>query len=81
MQLQFEDRVGLSRGERFFSIQFGSAAAGVDVDFLAAKIKNQIFASVGAVGAAPNNRDDIIEMIERGEITFEDVLAVFRLLQ
>src|SRR5580704_4697177 len=38
MQLQFQNRVGLPRSKRFFRIDFGSAAGGVDVDFLAAEV-------------------------------------------
>ena len=81
MQLQFENRVGLAGGERLLYLGLRSAAGGVDVDFLAAKIQHQVFASVGAVGAAANDGDDVIEVIEGGEIAFENVLAVFRLLQ
>ena len=65
----------------FSAIELGSAAGGVDVDLLAAEVEHQIFAGVGAVGAAANNGDDVVEMIEGGEIAFENVLAVFRLLQ
>src|SRR5580704_5223026 len=36
MQLQFQNRVSLPRSERFFRIDFGSAARDVDVDFFAA---------------------------------------------
>ena len=81
MQLQFEDRVGLNGGERLLRIELGSAAGGVDVDLLAAKVGDQIFAGVGAVGAAANDGDDVIQVIERGEVAFQNVLAVFRLLQ
>ena len=81
MQLQFEDGVGLPGGEGLFGIELGSAAGGVDVDLLAAEIEHQVLAGIGAVGAAANDGDDVIEVIERGEIAFENVLAVFRLLQ
>ena len=81
MQLQFEDGIGLPGGEGLFGIELGRAAGGVDVDLLAAEVEHQIFAGVGAVGAAANDGDDVVEMIEGGEIAFEDVLAVFRLLQ
>src|SRR5208282_755522 len=69
------------RGERLFGIELGSAAADVDIDFLAAEVGDQIFAGLGAVGAGANDRDDVVEMIEGGEIAFEDVLAVLRFLQ
>ena len=81
MQLQFEDGIGLPGAERLFGIDLRSAARGVDVDLLAAEVEHQILAGVGAVGAAANDGDDVIEMIEGGEVAFEDVLAVFRLLQ
>ena len=68
-------------GERLFGIELGSAAGGVDVDLLAAEVEHQILAGIGAVGAAANDGDDVVEVIERGEVAFEDVLAVFRLLQ
>ena len=81
MQLQFEDGIGLPRGEGLFGIELGSAARGVDVDLLAAEVGDQIFAGVGAVRAGANDGDDVVEVIERREIAFEDVLAVFRFLQ
>src|ERR1700689_2444882 len=81
MQLQLEDGVGLAGGERLFRIELGRAAGGVNVDFLAAEVEHQIFAGVGAVGAAANDGDDVVEMIEGGQVAFENVLAVFRLLQ
>jgi hypothetical protein len=76
VQLQFEDRFGLTWGERFFGILLGSTTGGVDVDFLAAEIGDQVFSRVGAVGAGSDYRDYVVEMIERVEIAFEDVLAV-----
>src|SRR5579872_177882 len=81
MQLQFEDGIGLLGSERLFGIELGSAARGVDVDLLAAEVHHQVFAGIGAVGTAANDGDDIVEMIEGCEIAFEDVLAIFRLLQ
>src|ERR1039458_2913929 len=69
MQLQFEYGVGLLRGERLFGIQLRSASSGVDVDFLAAKVRNQVFTAFGAVGAAANDHDHVIEVIERGQVT------------
>src|SRR6478609_11889185 len=81
MQLQFEDGVGLDRGERLFRIELRGPASRVDVDLLAAKVRNQILASIGAIGAAANDGDDVVEMIERSEIAFENVLAVLRFLQ
>src|SRR5207302_5718188 len=68
-------------GERFFRIELGSAAGGVDVNLLAGEVGDQIFAGVGAVGAAANDRDHVVEMVERGEIALENVFAVARLLQ
>src|SRR3954463_13956787 len=79
MQLQFEDGIGLLGGEGLFGIDSRRAAAGVDFDLLAAEVGDQVLASVGAVRAAANDGDDIVKMIERLEIAFEDVLAVFRL--
>src|SRR5579872_3510066 len=81
MQLQFEDGIGLPGSEGLFGIELGSAPGGVDIDFLAAKVLDQVFAGIGAVGAAANDGDDVVEMVEGSEIAFEDVLAVFRLLQ
>src|SRR5579863_9593655 len=81
MQLQFEDGISLPGGERLFGIELGSAPGSVDVDLFAAEVHHQVFASVGAVGAAANDGDDVVEVIESGEVAFEDVLAVFRLLQ
>ncbi len=81
MQLQFEDRIGLACSEGLVGIEPWSAAGGVDVDLLAAEVEHQIFAGVGAVRAAANDRDDVVEMIERRQVAFENVLAVFRLLQ
>jgi hypothetical protein len=81
VQLQFENGFGLARGEGLFGVKLGSAAGGVDVDFLAGEIGDQVFAGLGAVGAGADDGDDVIEMIERVEIAFEDMLAVFGLLQ
>ena len=81
MQLQFEDGVGLNAGERLFGIELGSAAGGVDVDLLAAEIGDQIFAGVAAIGAGANDGDHVVEVIERGQVAFENVLAVFCLRQ
>jgi hypothetical protein len=81
MQLQFEDGIGLTVGEGLFEIELRRTAGGVDVDLFAAEVEHQIFAGIGTVGAATNDGDDVVEMIERGEIAFENVLAVFRLLQ
>ena len=49
--------------------------------FLPPKYIDQIFAGVGAVGAAANDGDHVVQVIERGQVAFENVLAVFRLLQ
>ena len=81
MQLQFEDGVGLLRRERLFGVQFRSAAGDVDVDLLAAEVGDQVLAGIAAVRAAADDRDDVVEVIERSQIAFEDVLAVLRLLQ
>ena len=40
MQLQFEDSVGLLRGERFLGGELWSASGGVDVDLLAAEVRD-----------------------------------------
>src|SRR5580704_677048 len=81
MQLQFEDGIGLNSGERLFGIELGRAAGGVDVDLLAAEVGDQVFTRVGTVGAGANDGDHVVEVIERGEIAFENVLAVFRFVQ
>src|SRR6266849_10681786 len=81
MQLQFENGVGLLGRERLLSIELGSASRGVDVNLLAAKPGDQVLAGVGAVRARANNRDDVIEVIQRSEITFEDVFPILRLSQ
>src|SRR5580765_8702479 len=81
MQLQFENGVGLLGRERFFSGELGSAAGGVDINLFAAEIGDQVLASIGTIRARANNRDDVIEVIERGEIAFENVLAILRLRQ
>ncbi len=81
MQLQFEDGVGLNSGERLIGVELGSASGDVDVNFLAAEIGDQVFAGVATVGAAANDHNYVVEMIERSEIAFEDVFAVFRFLQ
>src|SRR4029077_5593599 len=81
MQLQFKDRVRLNAGERFFRIELGCASSGVNVDFLAGEVSHQIFAGFGAVGAGADDNDDIVQVIQRGQIAFEDVFALFRLHQ
>ena len=81
MQLQFEDGIGLNACERLFGIEFRRAPGDVDFDFLAAEIGDQVFAGIGTVGAGTNDDDYIVEVIERSEIAFEDVLTIFRLWQ
>ena len=63
----------------FSAVGLGSASGGVDVDLLAAEIRNQIFAGVAPVGAAADDRDHVIEVIERRQVAFQNVLAVARL--
>ena len=70
MQLQFQNGVCLNGRERFFRITLRSAAFGVDVNFLAAEICDQIFTGVTTIGAAANDRNHVIQMIERIEIAF-----------
>ena len=77
VQLQFENRVGLNSGEGLFRIALGSAAGGVDVDLLAGKIGDQVFAGFGAVGAGADDGDHVVQVIERGQVAFENVFAVF----
>src|SRR5580704_17142767 len=81
MQLQFKDRVRLNTGERFFRIELGRASGGVDVDFLAGEVSHQILAGFGAVSTGTDDGDDVVQVIERGQIAFENVLAVLCLLQ
>ena len=68
--MQFEDRVRLLRGERLIRRQLRRASGGVDVNLLAAKISDQILARIGPVGAAANDRDHVIQVIERGQVAF-----------
>ncbi len=77
MQLQFENRVGLNSGEGLFRIELGSAAGGVDVDLLAGKVGDQVLAGFGAVGAGADDGDHVVQVIERGQVAFENVFAVF----
>ena len=78
MQLQFEDGIGLNAGERLFGIELGRTAGDIDFDLLAAEVGDQVFARIGTVGAGTNDDDHIVEMIERGQVAFKNVLAVFR---
>ena len=77
MQLQFEDRVRLNAGERLFRIDLRSASGDVDVDLLAGEVGDQVFAGFGAVGAGADDGDHVVEVIERDQVAFENVLAVF----
>src|SRR4029077_11280902 len=81
VQLQFEDGVGLLRSERLIRIKLRSASSGVDVNLLAAKVGDQILASIGAVRAAANDHDYVVNVIERGQVAFQNVLAIARLIQ
>src|SRR6266849_780306 len=60
-----------------FGIVLGCATGSVDVNFFAGKVGDQIFARFGAVGAGANDGDHVVQVIERSEVAFEDVLAVF----
>ena len=75
--MQFENCVGLNRGERLVRILLWRAAGDVDIDLLAGKVGDQVLASFGAVGAGANDGDHVVEVIERGQVAFENVLAVF----
>ena len=68
-------------GERLLRIALGRAPGGVDVDLLAAEVGDQVVARIGAVGAGADDRDDVIEMIERDQVAFENVLALRALSQ
>ena len=81
MQLQFENRVRLRGSERLLGIVLGRPAGGVDFDFLATEVCDQAVASLATVGAGANDDDDVVEMIERGQVAFENVLALFGLGQ
>src|SRR5947209_9434243 len=81
VQLQFENRVRLRGSERLLGIVLGRPASGVDVDFLATEVGDQVVASLATVCARANDDDDVVEMIERGQVAFENVLALFGLGQ
>src|SRR5208282_6564605 len=81
VQLQFEDGVGLLGGKRLLGGKLRSASGGVDVNLLAAEVSDQILASVGAVCTAANDHDDVIKVIKRGEVAFQNMLAIARLIQ
>ena len=81
MQLQFEDRVSLLRRKRLFGSQLRSPSGSVDVNLLAAKISDQVFPGIAAIRAAANNHDYVIQMVERGQVPFQNVLAIARLRQ
>ena len=81
VQLQFEDRVRLLVRERLLRIELRSAAGGVDVDLLPGEVGDQVLAGIRAIGTATNDRDHVVEVIERDPVAFQNVLAVFRLLQ
>src|SRR5216684_1054732 len=76
MQLQFQNGIGLLRAEGLLGINLRRAPCRIDFDFLAAEVCDKVFAGVAAIGAAANDDDDIVQMVERREITFENVLAV-----
>ena len=65
----------------FSGIELRCAARGVDVDLLAGKVRDQVLASVRAIGAAADDGDHVIDVIERQPVAFQDVLSVFRLGQ
>ena len=81
MQLQFEDCVGLRGRKRLFRIELGRAPSGVDVNFLAAKVKNQVLSRVATISASTNDDNDVIKVIERNPIAFQNVLAFLRFHQ
>src|SRR6185369_16036546 len=76
VQLEFEDGISLNRGKRLFRIELGRTASRIDIDLLAAEIGNQVFPGIGAVGAPANDGDHVVEMVECGEIAFQDMLSV-----
>src|SRR5258708_27597481 len=81
MQLQLEGGVGLVSGERLVGSKLWSASSGIDVNLLAAKVGNQTFASVGAVRAASNDHDHVVNVIKRGEVAFQNVLTIARFVE
>src|SRR5207237_118732 len=66
-------------GEGLLGIELGRAAGGVDLNLLATEVRDQILTGIGAVGAGANDGDHVIEVIERGQVAFENVLAILRL--
>ena len=81
VELQFENRLGLLRGEGLVGVDLRSAARDVDINLLAREVSDQVVARVGAVGAGADDGDHVVEVIERGQVAFEDVLAVLRFVQ
>ena len=56
-------------------------AADVDLDGLAAEVADQVLARLAAIGAAADEGDHVIEMVERDPVAFQDVLALARPLE
>src|SRR5437868_7933924 len=81
VQLQLENGVCLNGGKTLLRIELGGAACSIDVNLLAGKVSNQIFTGIGTVGAATNDSNDIVQVIQRGQIAFKDVLTIARLGQ
>src|SRR6185312_3585645 len=77
MQLQFQDRLSLNGAERLFRIKLGRAAGGIDINLFSGKVSGQIFAGFATIGAAANNGNDVVNVVERDLVAFENVLALF----
>src|SRR5207244_10654002 len=52
-----------------------------DFNFLAAKVKNQVLSRVATISASTNDDNDVIKVIERNPIAFQNVLAFLRFHQ
>ena len=77
VQLQFEDGVGLQGREGLLELHLlGGDCFQVDVDGLAGEVGDQIVACFGAVLAAANDGNHRVEVIERGDVAFQNVLAL-----
>src|SRR5262249_28525075 len=71
----------LNGGERLLGIELRRSSASVDVDLLATEVCDQVLPGVGAIGAAANDCDHVIEVIQSREVALENVLAVLGFLQ
>ena len=81
MQLQFQNRVGLLGAERILRVGLREASRQVDRDLFAGEVRHQVVARLGPVLAAADDRNHMVQVVQRLLVALQNVRPVLGLLQ